>query len=337
YLWRRTVYEGEPKIQRHPKSSHASSTAATDGERVAALFGSEGLYVYDLDGELLWKKDLGVLHAGSYRTADAQWGYGSSPVFHGGMLVIQADLFKGGFVVVFDAATGREIWRAERDDHPTWSTPTVYSRGSRDLVVVNGYKHKAAYELASGQEVWRMSGGGDIPVPTPVVAHDLVFLTSAHGGSSPVYAIKTDARGDISLEGDATSNAGVAWSVPRGGSYMQTPIVVGDELYVCRDNGVLSCYDARSGKRHYQERLASSEGFTASPVSAGDEIYFTGETGRTHVIKAGTSFERLAINELGESVMATPAIVGDTIYIRGRHHVVAIQKTVQDSTIPGTR
>ena len=339
-LWDREALRGAPEIQRHPKASHANSTPATDGERVVAFFGSEGLFAFSWDGEPLWQKDFGVLHSGSYMMPVAQWGFGSSPVLHDGKVIVQVDVLRNSFLAVLDADNGEEIWRVDRDEFPGWGTPTIHQHGDHTQVLVNGFKHMGSYDLASGEALWKLSGGGDIPVPTPVVAHGLVFLTNAHGARSPVFAIDLDARGDLTeqaaadrgeaeeAEGDAASAAepGVVWKIDRGGSYMQTPLAYGDELYVCRDNGVLSCFDAKSGERHYQERLASGEGFTASPVAAGGHVYFTSEVGDVHVLAAGTELDKVAVNSLGEIAMATPAIAGDTIYFRTRHRLLAIRE-----------
>jgi outer membrane protein assembly factor BamB len=181
------------------------------------------------------------------------------------------------------------------------------------------------YDAKTGKEIWRLSGGGDIPVPTPVVAGGLVFITNAHGSDSPIYAVRLDAKGDISLQGDRTSNEFIAWSVPRGGAYMQTPLVYGPYLYNCRDNGVLSVYEARTGERQYQVRLGGGGGgFTASPVAADGKVYFTSEDGDVSVVKVGPEFELLATNSLGEVTMATPAISEGVLYFRTRTALLAI-------------
>ncbi len=327
-LWQKTAYEGVPEIKRHTKSSHANSTVATDGTHVVAMFGSEGLYCYDIDGKLLWKKDLGVLDSAFFMVPPAQWGFGSSPVIHDGRVIIQADVMKDSFLAAFDIKDGKEIWRTPRDDYPTWSTPTIVVGTNGAEIIVNGYKHSGGYDFKTGKELWKLSGAGDIPVPTPVLSGDLVFLTSAHGPLSPVYAVKTSARGDISLEEGASSNANIVWSVPRGGAYMQTPLVYGDYLYVCRDNGALSCYEAATGKRLYQQRLGGgSAGFTASAVAGDGKIYYTSEMGDTLVIKPGPEFELLAENALGEITMATPAISEGMLLFRTKDHVVAVAES----------
>jgi outer membrane protein assembly factor BamB len=328
-LWQETAHQGIPKVKRHSKSTNANSTPVTDGKHVVAFFGSEGLYCYDMDGKLLWKKDLGVLDAAYFQAPEAQWGFASSPIIHEGMVVVQCDVLnKESFVAAFDISDGREIWRTPRQDVPTWSTPTVHGRGRDARLIVNGWKHIGGYEAATGKELWRMRGGGDIPVPTPVVAHGLVFITNAHGPGSPIYAIRLDAEGDISLKGGASSGQHVAWSIPRGGAYMQTPLIYGDYLFNCRDNGSLSCFRAKTGERLYQERIGGgATGFSASPVAADGKIYFTSEMGDVHVVAAAPEFKLLAVNSLDEIAMATPAISEGTLYFRTRGHVVAVAES----------
>jgi outer membrane protein assembly factor BamB len=194
--WQQTVHKGVPKIKRHTKATHANSTLATDGERLIAFFGSEGLYAYDLTGKLLWKKDLGVLDAGFFMVPEAQWETGSSPVIHDGIVVVQADVQKDSFLAAFDVRDGREIWRTTRSDVPTWGTPTVHTVKGQPQVIVNGFRHIGAYDFNTGKEIWKLTGGGDIPIPTPVVHDGLVFITNAHGRGAPVYAVRETATGD---------------------------------------------------------------------------------------------------------------------------------------------
>lgn len=324
-VWERTAHEGVPRRARHPKSTHANPTPATDGERVVVFFGSEGLYCYDVNGRLLWKKDLGPLDAAFFQAPDAQWGVASSPVIHDGVVYLQCDVLNDPFLAAFDLASGKELWRTPRRDVPTWSTPAVVEAGGRTLLVVNGWKHIGGYDAKTGKEVWKLRGGGDIPVPAPVVAHGLVFITNAHGPASPIYAVRLGATGDITLPDGQTSSEHVAWSVMRGGGYMQTPLVYGENLYTCRDNGVLTCYRARTGERLFQERLGGgSSGFTASPVAADGKLYFTSEDGDVFVVKAADTFELLAKNTLGEVTMATPAISDGRLIFRTKGHLVAV-------------
>jgi outer membrane protein assembly factor BamB len=324
--WSQTARRAVPTIKRHTKSTHANSTLATDGTHLVAFFGSEGLYCYRLsDGRLLWKKDLGVLDSGFFQVPEAQWGFASSPVIHDGRVIVQCDVQKDSFIAAFAIEDGREIWRTARNDVPTWSTPGILRDGARTQLVANGWHEIAGYDFATGKKLWTMKGGGDIPVPTPVVGHGLIFITNAHGDLSPIYAIRPDATGDITLQGDKQSNAHIAWSTPREGAYMQTPLVYGKHLYTSKDNGVLRVYEATTGTRLYQQRLGEgATGFTASPVAADGKVYFTSEEGDVYVIKAGPTFEQLAQNPMGEVCMATPAISEGRLYFRTRGHLVAI-------------
>ena len=324
-LWERTAHSGVPKIKRHMKSTHANSTLATDGERLIAFFGSEGVYAYDLKGKLLWQKQLGVLDAGYYQVPDAQWETGSSPILHDGVVVIQADVQKGSFLAAFDAATGNELWRQSRSDVPTWSTPTAHKVNGQTQLLVNGMRQAGAYDLKTGKPIWTLSGGGDIPVPTPVASDGLVYLTNAHGTMAPVYAIRETASGDISLTADASSNAGVAWSYPRGGGYMCTPLVYRGLVYIVAYNGVLTVYDAKSGEKKFTERLAGgTAAFTASPVAGDGKVYLANEDGQVFVLKAGPTYELMALNDMGSSVLATPAISEGRLLFRTQRELIAI-------------
>jgi outer membrane protein assembly factor BamB len=323
-LWERTAASGPPKIMRHPKSTHANPTPATDGHHLVVFFGSEGLYTYDLDGKLLWKKDFGILDAGFYMVPGAQWGFASSPVIHDNMVIIQADVQKDSFLGAYDIESGKELWRTPRNDVPTFGTPAVvpYTAGGAKgwQVVVNGWKHIGGYDLKTGKELWSLKGGGDIPVPTPVFLDGLVVVTNAHGKGRPIYAIRTDAAGDIT-----ESHASIAWTEERGGNYMQTPLLHDGLGYFCLDSGVLTVYQMDKGERVYQQRLGGgTSGFTSSAVTAGDHLYITNEEGHSYVLALGREYKLLAENDTGETVMATPAISDGVLYIRGGKHLFAI-------------
>ena len=324
-LWERTAHAGPPRFKRHTKSTHANPTPATDGRHLAVFFGSEGLYLYDLDGRLIWKKDLGALDTGYWMVPAAQWGFGSSPVIHGDRVIVQCDVQGGGFLAAFRLSDGAELWRTPRADVPTWSTPTVHTQGDEAVVVVNGWKHIGGYDAATGAEIWRMKGGGDIPVPTPIVYDGLVFITNAHGGPSPIYAIRAGATGEIVTGEDAPASPHIAWMAPRGGAYMQTPLAYRGHLYVCRDNGVLTVHEAATGSVTHTGRLGDGvAGFTASAVAGDGKLYYTAETGRVHVLRAGAVPEPIGDNDLGEVAMATPAVSEGVLYFRTRGHLVAI-------------
>ena len=324
--WQQTAYKGVPEIKRHTKATHANSTLATDGQHLVAFFGSEGVYAFDMKGKLLWKKDFGTLDAGYFMVPAAQWETGSSPVIHDGVVVLQVDVQKDSFVGAFDAKTGKELWRTARTDVPTWGTPTIHTVNGQAQVIVNGFRHAGAYDLKTGKEIWKLSGNGDIPVPTPVVHDGLIYITNAHGGASPVFAIKETAKGDITLPAETSSNEHIAWSVPKGGAYMCTPLVYRGLVYIATYNGVISVFDAKTGERKYQQRLLedASSAFTSSPVANDGKVYIAGEDGDVIVLKAGPVFERIATNDMGASVLATPAISEGQLLIRTHAQLISI-------------
>jgi len=317
-LWERIAWEGIPKIKRHPKSTHAASTPVTDGKYVIALFGSEGLYAYDLNGKLLWKQDVGVLDSGWFYDVDYQWEYASSPIIYKDLVIIQADIQKDSFVAAYDIKTGKLVWKTLRTGElPGWGSPTVYEGKTRAELVTAGAKAIRGYDPLTGKELWTLGPMAEIATPTPFAAHDLIFVTSGYRPVQPIYAIKPGGSGDLSLKDKATSSEFIAWSKDRGGPYMPTPIVYGDLFYTCSNNGVLTAYNAKTGERVYQERLGGSGGaFTASPVASDGKIYLSSEDGDVFVVKAGPKYELLSKNPVGEVMMATPAISDGLLIVR---------------------
>jgi outer membrane protein assembly factor BamB len=326
-LWDRTAHSGIPRARRHTKATHANTTVTTDGKRLIAFFGSEGLYAYDLDGKLLWKKDLGTIDLGPYNDPTLSWGFASSPVLFDDTLVVQCDRKDDPFVAKFNARDGSEIWRTSRKGAAIngWATPAVVAAGGRTQVVLNAYPYIASYDFTTGKELWRLKSLGDIPVPTPVFANGLIYVTNAHGGAAPLYAIRPDAEGDITPEGGKTAPKGVVWVEPRNGAYMQTPLLANGLVYSCSDRGVMKVFDARTGKLHYQQRIGGgTTGFSASTVAAGSAIYQTSEEGEVYVFEAGAEYKPIGMNKLGEITMASPAISGGVLYFRTRRHLIAI-------------
>ncbi len=324
-LWEKVSHEGLPKLRRHIKATHANSTPATDGKHVVAFFGSEGLYCYDLGGRLLWKQDVGFLDLGAFNVRELQWGAGSSPIIYKNLVIIQNDARNGSFIAAFDVNTGKQVWRTTRDELPSWGTPTVYEGKTRTELIANGTNLIAGYDPATGKELWRLKGNSLITCPTPIIAHDLIFVTSGYRPIKPIYAIRAGATGDISLEAGKESNEFIAWSKMKGGPYQPTPLVYGDYLYTNSNNGVLGCYNARTGELIYEQRIADRGGsYSASPVAADGRIYLTSEDGDIFVVRAGPKYELLASNRMGEVVMATPAISDGMIFVRGRNHLFAI-------------
>lgn len=328
-VWERTLNRAVPAVKRHTKSTHANPTVATDGEHVVALFGSEGLFVLDMEGDLLWDKDLGVLDAGFFMVPEAQWGYSSSPVLFEDTVLVQADIQDGSFLAAFALEDGRELWRTTRADVPTFGTPTVYEGPDGPAIAVNGFRHIGGYDARTGLELWRLTGGGDIPTPTPVVAEGKIFITNAHGAQAPVYAIRTDARGDLTPAEGEEFGEHVAWAHERGGAYMATPLAYEGLLYVVRWNGVLGVYDLDTGELVYEVRLGGGGAFTASPVAADGKIYVASEDGDVYVVAAGREHEVLAVNAFGEPILATPAIVEGMLLVRTTARLVAVASPEQ--------
>jgi outer membrane protein assembly factor BamB len=323
-LWERLAYKGIPKSKRHIKASQANCTPATDGNYLVVLFGSEGLYCYDFRGNLIWKKDMGLLNPGYFSKPGIEWGYSSSPVIYKDKIILQCDIPKTPFITALDLATGSEIWKTSRGDEvDTYCTPAIYSKNGKTQVIANGCMHICGYEFETGKEIWKLSNAGDIPTPSPVIANDLIYLNSAHGKFSPIFAVRPDAKGDITLALDSTRNKYIPWSIKRGGAYMQTPLIYSGYLYNLQVNGQLTCFDALTGEVKYKETL--KEAFTASGIAADGKLYFSSEEGNVYVVKAGPEFKLLAKNALKDICMATPAISGNTIYFRTRHFLMAVE------------
>jgi outer membrane protein assembly factor BamB len=239
-------------------------------------------------------------------------------------VVVQCDALNTAFLAALDIKTGKELWRAPREDYPTWSTPTIYVGERNTQIIVNGFKHIGGYDFQTGKEIWKIDGGGDIPIPTPVVAGNLVYINGAHGRMSPIYAVKLDAQGDISLKDETTANDKIVWSVRRGGAYIQTPLIYRDHLYNLNWNGSLICFNAKTGEQIYREQLGKMTSFAASPVAAEGKLYFCSQDGDVYVVKAGPEFEILATNSMNDENLATPAISEGKLYFRTHHFLYAI-------------
>ena len=320
-LWQQVAYEGEPREKRHIKSTYASSTPATDGTVVVALFGSQGLHAFSVDGKKLWSQDLGRLDVGAYDIPSYEWGTASSPVIHDGRVIVQADTSNDDFLAAFDAETGREIWRTTRDELPSWGTPTIVTNGGRTEIVTNSSNFVYGYDFETGSELWRLGGSSQITAPTPIFTPDAIILTSGRRPVAPILVVKPGASGDL------TGTASVLWQMVQRGSYMPTPLVYGDQLYVLGNAGIFDSYDYRTGDEIYRSRLLhKGSGFSASPVASDGRIFASSEDGDIFVVRTGAAFDVLAQNPMGEPIMATPAIAGGTMFVRGQRTLFAIGK-----------
>jgi len=323
-LWEQQAYQGIPKTKRHPKSSQASPSPATDGKVVVAYFGSEGLFAYSVEGKLLWKKDLGLQNAGWFFDPDSEWGAASSPVIYKNSVIVQCDRQKDSFIAAFDLKDGKELWRTARAEIPAWGTPTIATADGHSEMVTNGTKAIRGYDPDTGKELWTLGPNSEITCTTPVFGHSLIFVTAGYPPVQPIYAIRMGSKGDLTLKEGKDSSDAIAWSKKTGGSYLPSPILYGDYLYLVNNNGILTAYEAKTGTRAYQQRVGPGGSFTASPIAGAGKLYIATEEGDVYVVKAGAQFELLAKNSVGEPVLATPALSGDLLLVRGAKHLFAI-------------
>lgn len=322
-LWSKDALTGVPRARRHVKASQANATPATDGNTVVAILGSEGLVAYSVDGTFKWRADLGVLNPGFLGDPTSEWGHSSSPVIFEDLVIVQADRHHNSYLAAFHLETGRRVWTVARDERPGWSTPTLHAAGGRtDLIVVGGI-HVRGYDPRTGRERWRFKDESQVKTPTPFVTGNLIILSGGYRGR-PIFALRTMGAGDISEPENAKSGRFLAWRTDRGGPYTSTPLAYEDVLYAVRDEGIMRAYELKTGASVYQERTRSTH--SASLVASDGKIYAATEDGLVIVFKAGRSFEILARNEMGELLMATPAIANRTLFIRSSGHLYAISK-----------
>ena len=266
-LWEQTAWEGTPYDDRHRKSSYASSTPATDGQRVYAFFGAEGLYAYDFSGKLAWKADIGKL-------GTVGMGTGTSPVIHQNLVIVQADEEDGknSSIVALDKKTGKEVWRTPRKVQVSWATPLLVNTGKRTELIASGTESVISYDPATGKELWKGKGVESNAIPSPVATagHDMVVV-SAGFPAKIAYAIRLGASGEL-------KDADIAWKYAKGTAYVPSPILYGDYVYLLTDKGIMTCLDARTGEVKYEGgRVPVPATFTASPVAFDGKIFIRGD------------------------------------------------------------
>lgn len=325
-IWDKTSFKGVPKIKRHPKSTHANTSVATDGKYAVAFFGSEGVYCYDMKGNLQWQKNFGLLKSVFYVMKNAEWEFASSPIIYNDVVIIQCDVLDNSFLAAYDLKTGKELWKTQRDEYPGWCTPNIYQNNGATCIAVNGYKNRGGYDFKTGKEIWKMAGGGDIQIPTPILGNNLIYFNSAHGRSSPIIAVKTSATGDITLGQNETSNQSVLWSLPRGGSYMHTMLLYRNHLYNVDWNGAVKCMDPLTGKEKWNGKLGKANSFVASPVASDGKIYIVDEHGTIFIIKDGETFQQIAEIPMNDVSLVAPAITDGIIFFRTQKYLIAVGK-----------
>jgi outer membrane protein assembly factor BamB len=324
-LWERVAHQGVPAEKRHIKSTYASSTPATDGRVVVAWFGSHGVHAYDVTGRFLWKTDLGRLDLGAYDVPSYEWGTASSPVIWNGLVILQCDTQADSFLVALDVDTGRVVWKTDRDEIPSWGTPTVAETTAGPVLVTNASNYIRGYDPRIGRELWRLGGSSKITAPTPVFAGGLFVIASGRAPERPIFAVRPSARGDLTLPAGRSGSDAIAWSWTGRGSYMPTPLAYQGILYVLANNGILDAYDLRTGAEIYRQRLPLiGSGYSASPVAADGRIYLSNEDGDMLVVAAGRTFAHVSTNAMGELLMATPALSDGVMYVRSSASLFAI-------------
>ena len=324
-VWEQVAFQGEPLEQRHIKATYANSTPATDGRIVVAWFGSQGVYAYDFKGKLLWKVDIGRVDMGAYDIPTYEWGPASSPVIWKNLVILQCDTQTDSFVLALDAGTGKTVWKTDRNEIPSWGTPTIANTSTGPQLVTNASNFIRGYDPTTGKELWRLGGSSKITAPTPIFSDDLFVVVSGRAPERPIFVVHPNARGDISLTSGKTTSDAIAWSMTGRGSYMPTPIAYHGNLYVLANNGLLDAYDLKTGKEVYRQRLPLvGSGFSASPVAADGKIYLSNEDGEILVIGAGEKFNHIATNSMGELLMATPALSEGVMYVRSASSLFAI-------------
>jgi outer membrane protein assembly factor BamB len=326
-LWERQIYHGHPRGGRHVKNSFASETPVTDGTRVYAYFTDYGLYAFDFDGKPIWSTPF------ERRATVRDYGTGASPALYAGRLFVLNDNEERSSLAAFDAATGKEIWRTPRSvtlsRKTAWSTPYVWENRLRTEVVTSGPGVAISYDL-DGRELWRLNRMGAVAIQSPFAWKDILFVTSGTGGddNKPIAAIRAGGAGDITPAEPVNTNAHVVWyDRTAGGTYLPTPVIYQNALYVLYDRGIVSRHNVETGERIFRSRIApGASAFTASPWAYDGKVFLLSEEGNTFVIEAGTEYRLLGVNSLDEFALATPAIAGDRLLIRTQNHLYSIRQ-----------
>ena len=314
-LWHRVAAERVPHEGRHGTNTYSSGSPITDGKRLYVTFGSHGLFCYDLEGNLIWQRDLGDM------ITRFGWGEGASPALHGDTLAINWDHEGSSEVYVLDARTGETRWHAKREEDTTWATPMIVTYEGREQLILNATRRVMSYDLDSGKVLWECGGQTSVLVSSPVVMDDMVICMSGYRGSA-VYAIGLDSTGDI------TGADRVRWHHDRNTPYVPSALLYGQRLYFTKSNQpVLSCLDAKTGEPLIDGvRIPELRQLYASPLGAADRIYFVGRDGTTVVIKNQPKLEVLAVNRLDDPIDASPAAAGGELFLRSRSRLYCIAR-----------
>ena len=321
-LWKQVAHEGSPRIKKHARTNYASETPVTDGKRVYVYFGMTGLFCYDMDGTLVWKKDLGAFET------QRGWGTGSSPLLYKDRLFVKVDNEEHSFLVALDASTGDEIWKVERDEKTNYGTPFIWKNSVRTELVTGG-KRARAYNPATGELIWEVQMDGHYNIPSPTADRDLLFMGNAgyRDTKGTFFAIEAGAEGDITPDSGSLASDGVAWFNPDAAFLgSPSPLLYNGLVYLISSRGgEVTCLEAETGAFVYQEKIDNVGACWASPWAHGDKIFFFDEKGVTKVIKAGREFELLGENTLDDRFWASVAVAGDAYLFKGDKKLYCIK------------
>ncbi len=313
--WAKTLAKAVPHEGTHPTASHASNSPLTDGKNLFVSFGSRGLFCLDMSGKVKWSKQFGKM-----KTRNT-FGEGSSPALYGKTLLVNWDHQGSSFLIALHKDTGKKLWRKARDEQSSWSSPLVVDVAGKPQVIINATGASRGYDLATGDEIWSVSGMTDYTVPTPIHEDGLVYLMSGYKGAI-LHVVKLDGA-----KGDLSESPNLVWSHKRNTSYTPTPLLYDGFLYFLRVNsGVLSCLDGKTGKVHYEGKRLRMRTVYSSPVGVAGHVYITSRDGVTKVLKLGAEYEEVSTNTLDDGFDATIAIVGDELYLRGQESIYCIAK-----------
>lgn len=312
--WRKVATEAVPHEGHHQTHSYAAGSPTTDGERLYVSFGSFGIFCFDLNGTLLWERQLGRL------ATRLGWGEAVTPVVWRGHLLLNWDQEAGAALYCLDARTGQTKWKADRDEATTWTTPFVTEFGGKTQVILNGTKRVRSHDLETGKVIWACAGMTVNPIPSVLRHADAAIAVSGYRGAQAV-SIPLSSHGDLGTEGP------VNWRYQAGTPYVPSPVLVGDHLYFTGANGnLLTVLDAATGKPVLAgARLPGTRQFYASPVFGGGRVYFTDRDGVTVVLKPGPRLDVLATNRLDDPVDASPVAVGKQLFLRGERFLYCIE------------
>ena len=315
-IWQKTVSEQFPHEGTHNDGTWASPSCVTDGEHLIASFGSYGLYCFDLKGNLIWEKDLGDLFI---RMA---FGEGSSPALYKKYLIVKWDHEKDSYIYVLNKTNGDIIWKKSRDEATSWSTPLVVPVNGKDQLIVTATKKSIAYDLENGDIIWEVSGMTENVIPSPLTDGELAYLISGFRGAA-LQAVKLDGA-----KGDLKDSAALVWTYNKNTPYVPSALLYNNRLYYLRGNDArLSCLESKTGKINYEtQKLDDMKGVYASPVAANGFVYVLGRQGMCYVLKDGNEFNVVSKNVLDDRFDASPAIVGNNIYLRGHKNLYCISE-----------